>query len=93
MFMPRWASRLTLEITEVRVQRLQEISEEDAKAEGAKPGLRWADSTYPPRRTKHQYKVLETDVEAFARSWNALHGAGAWERNDWIWAITFRRVP
>jgi hypothetical protein len=74
--MPRWASRLTLRVTAVRVQRVQDVSEEDARAEGAPGGVPWlyADESY---RT------------AFRHLWNDTHGAESWERNDWIWAVTF----
>lgn len=81
--MPRWASRITLEATEVRVQRLQEITEEDAKAEGveAKPG------TYTADFALHGY------VESFAELWNSINGKKhPWESNPWVWAVTFRRI-
>lgn len=79
MFMPRWASRLTLTVTKVRVQRLQEITEADAYAEGA---MRWgADG---PQGSIH-YTVRED----FARLWNSLHGAGGWDANPWVCALTF----
>jgi hypothetical protein len=78
--MPRWASRLMLEITDVRVQRLQDISREDAKAEGVDPaivgGIRGA-----------CYR------EAFAQLWDSVNGADAWDANPWVWAITFRKAP
>jgi hypothetical protein len=85
LFMPRWASRLTLQIVDIRVQRIQDISEEDAKAEGVKPrpydpeGDCWTDGKY---RT------------AFNWAWNEMHGwdPNAWERNDWVFAISFRPV-
>lgn len=80
--MPRWASRILLEITEVRVQRVQEISEKDAMAEGVQP-----EHMRPARGP-----WLSGPAEAFASLWDSIHGPGAWERNDWVWAITFRRV-
>lgn len=74
--MPRWASRLTLHVTEVRVQRLQEITAEDCTAEGIPFE---ADALAP----------YEWSVSRFADLWNSLHGADAWDANPWICAITF----
>jgi hypothetical protein len=80
--MPRWASRITLEITEVRVQRIQEISEEDARAEGwDMSNLRFGETYDGTRHAK----------EWFMRQWQKLY-PGSWERNDWVWAYTFRRM-
>ncbi len=84
-FMPRWASRLTLAVVDVRVERLQEISEADARAEGmlldGVLGWHW------PGGTTH----YETAVGAFAEGWNALNGKRApWKSNPWIWAVGFR---
>jgi hypothetical protein len=78
--MPRWASRITLELTEVRVQRLQEISEEDAKAEGI-----IARGPGSPTLRPHQrdFRGLWNDI-------NAKRGYG-WDSNPWVWAITFKR--
>jgi hypothetical protein len=73
--MPRWASRLTLTVTDVRVQRLQEISEADAVAEGYKQ---------PPEGV-----IGWPPVGWFADLWNSLHGPGAWEANPWVAAYTF----
>lgn len=78
--MPRWASRLTLTVTEVRVQRLQEIREADAMAEGA----RREDALYHGIRG-HQ----GTYVEGFESIWNSLHGPDAWDANPWVVAVTF----
>jgi hypothetical protein len=75
--MPRWASRLTLELTDVRVQRVQEISEEDAIAEGC-VRFEAAPGTPEPKA-------------AFAALWdslNAKRGFG-WNQNPWVWALTF----
>lgn len=98
--MPRWASRLTLEVTWVRVERLQAISEEDAKAEGARhfPDLpvgpighysppRW--SMEAPENTD---QCLGSPRWAFANLWQKLNGAGSWDANPWVWVITFKRV-
>jgi hypothetical protein len=85
IFMPRWASRITLEVTEVRVQRLQEISEKDAEAEGA-------DLT----RAEEEGVLGYAEVgprEMFAALWDDINGKRApWSSNPWVWAITFRRV-
>lgn len=92
LFMPRWASRITLEIVSVRVERVQDITAADCMAEGL---VEWTD---PPRVTKKHYgagiaDVWETDpVKAFARLWNDTNGKGAWERNDWCWCIEFKRI-
>jgi hypothetical protein len=93
IFMPRASSRILLEITDVRVQRLQEISDEDARAEGIKelalqadePGAWW---TAAPDRRFHS----RTPRGAFLRLWREIHGDGSWDANPWVWAITFRRL-
>jgi hypothetical protein len=83
--MPRWASRILLEVTEVRVQRLQDISEEDADAEGVQVDLDVIDRIPYPA---HPFK------DAFVKLWdtiNAKRGHG-WETNPWVWAVSFRRI-
>lgn len=84
--MPRWASRLTLEITKVRVERLQDISEEDAKAEGVVPS---------GRRATHRYRASDNEDHGhrlqFQDLWNSINGAGAWDKNPWVWCISFQR--
>ena len=102
IFMPRWASRITLEVTEVRVQRLQEISEEDAQAEGARYfadipagpygdiGTRWSMLYDNPENTDH---CLRRASLAFGQAWNAINGNSApWGSNPYVWAITFRVI-
>ena len=99
--MPRWASRITLEITDVRIERLQEITEEEARAEGARefPDLpsihpygqdpRW--SMEEPKSTR---ECLGSARYAFANLWERLYakkGLG-WYANPWVWVLTFRRV-
>lgn len=91
--MPRWASRLTLEVTDVRVQRLQDISEEDALSEGFVRGNFW------PRRNEqgafHLGPVWSNAREAFQELWDSINGerpGRSWETNPWVWAITFNRI-
>ena len=80
--MPRWASRITLRITDVRVERLQGVSHQDCVAEGCAGGH---DSI--PR-----YPYSATPREHFHHIWNTINGAGAWEANPWVWVVAFERV-
>ena len=80
--MPRWASRILLEVTEVRVERLQEISIQDAMAEGV-------------AETAPRLKDLEPCMEwryAYEDLWNVINGPGSWDANPWVWVIEFRRI-
>jgi hypothetical protein len=77
--MPRWASRLTLTVTDVRVQRLQEISEADACAEGAREAY----------GEPFDEGSAVTDRRRFQLLWNHLHGPGAWDTNPEVVALTF----
>jgi len=89
--MPRWASRLTLTVTEVRVQRLQDISEEDALAEGVVDTGRRDGAPYqhflipgmPEITTEHEPSPV------FAGLWESINGPGAWAENPWVAAYTF----
>ena len=81
--MPRWASRLTLIVTDVRVQRLQNISEDDARAEGLTQAYEgWA--TDPEGRC-----YGDTAKSSFTQLWDSLHGDEAWSANPWVAAINF----
>lgn len=86
--MPRWASRITLEVTEVRAQRLQDISEDDASAEGIKHG-----ELQPAIVNGERSKVAIFDPRtAFAHAWGMINGYESWRANPWVWAVTFKRV-
>lgn len=80
IFMPRAASRITLEVTGVRVERLQDISEADACAEGVHStgtiGRDWMGAT-----------------ENFALLWDQINGAGSCASNPWVWVVEFKRTP
>lgn len=85
--MPRWASRLTLVVTDVRVERLNEISEADAKAEG----IRLITCL---ERGRDGFTATgdcfgHTRREAFAHLWQSIHGPEAWAANPWVCALTF----
>ena len=80
--MPRWASRLTLAVTEVRAERVQEISEADAMAEGVRKHLE-----------PEGNEVVEWSYkQSFARLWNDIHGRRAWDKNPWVCRIAFEGV-
>ena len=82
--MPRWASRITLEITDVRVERLNSISESDALAEGFTSTVQLTESgddytgSYPS--------------EKFSNTWQSIYGAENWDANPWVWVIVFKRI-
>ncbi len=83
--MPRWASRLTLHVTDVRVERLQSISEADAAAEGIVQIGRFfgvADADWDSASTV-------SAVDAYANLWEDINGAGSWDKNPWVAAYTF----
>ncbi len=89
IFMPRWASRITLEITEVRVERVQDISEADAQAEGcSRPVL------YDPSEAMgfKVHPMTGNYADAYAALWESINGKGSWADNPWCWALTFKVV-
>ena len=77
IFMMRHMSRLTLEVTEVRVERLQSISADDARAEGIDRCL--AETLEP--------------VEVYRSLWESINGPGSWAANPWVWVVSFRVAP
>lgn len=100
MHMPRWASRITLTVTNVRVQRLQDCSEEDAVAEGIYPWQheelgtlysfeRPGDTVYRGRNKIASPAGFDRASHAYCRLWDNINGEGAWDKNPWIVAVSF----
>lgn len=101
--MPRWASRLTLRITTVRVERLQEITGQDCAAEGVQipcsapghPLLRLTGHVLPSRFTwKHpdDWSVDDWFRFEYAEIWEQINGRVSWTANPWVWVIEFERI-
>lgn len=84
MFMPRWASRVTLEIASIRAERLNDCSEADAAAEGVAEWARGACATGNP--------LNYSDVQYYELLWNQINGAGSWNANPWVWVVEFKRI-
>jgi hypothetical protein len=91
--MPRWASRITLRITDVRVERLTDISETDAQAEGVFPAAIYGGKTASWLPTPdHRERFFETASAAFQALWEHINGPRSWEANPWVWVVAFERV-
>ena len=83
--MPREFSRITLEVVRVRVERLNDCSEADAKAEGCGLAPALPDCT-------EVEACGQTFRAGYAALWNDINGPGSWEANPWVWVITFKRI-
>lgn len=88
IFMPRWASRFTLEVVDVRVERLHAITDEDARAEGVTLGEPMKATINGEPGTARIFDPRK----AFAVLWDQINGDGAWEKNPYVWRVEFRRV-
>ena len=86
IYMPRLACRTVLEITDIRVERLQEISEEDALAEGV---MVRPDAEIAARVAGHPETGARMEFYAL---WESIHGIGSWSLNPWVWVISFKKV-
>lgn len=86
--MPRFASRITLPVTEVRVERLQDCSEQDAMAEGIAPHPNGS-GAYFVKLDEGTCLAADTAVGVYRMLWDHINGAGAWAENPWVTATTF----
>jgi len=98
IFMPRWASRITLEITDVRVEQLQDISEEDAKSEGINCYQFYPDDGWPLCNgythvpDDGECGLHDTAVSAFRKLWESINRENTWSLNPWVWVVEFKRI-
>jgi hypothetical protein len=92
--MPRWASRIILEIVNVRVERLNYISEEDAKAEGVNRSILSSQHLINEscRFAQLAGSQIATAQYQFAALWNSIYRPGSWEKNPWVWVVEFKRI-
>jgi len=88
--MPRWASRITLEVTGVRVERVQDISEADARAEGITDG--GCTNCGNPEPSCGCLNPSPNARDAFCNLWGQINGEKSWHENPWVWAVEFKRV-
>lgn len=91
MFMCRWMTRALLDVVSIKVERLQDISEADARAEGAAPASTSGFSTselallpWPLQEGEFPYR------NGFAMLWESINGPGSWRRNPWVWCVEFK---
>lgn len=94
--MPRWASRITLEVTGVRVERLQDISDADAISEGVERWVvgdnGWRDYMLTPEEESVAGVPPMTAKQSFQTLWKSINGASSWNNNPWVWVVEFKRV-
>ena len=105
-FMPKAAARIWLQVTDIRVERLQDISEENAKAEGVKPAHCESNEGCPSNLCKDKCAAIGdwwnymapngedfpaySAKESFESLWQSINGADSWAANPWVWVISFK---
>jgi|SRR5476651_2803927 len=92
LFMPRRASRLEVEVTDVSIERLRDISDEQARAEGFSPMYDGIHTYFVNHLAYPNTGMSITAVIAFAVYWQSLNGADSWDENPWVWVVSFRRL-
>jgi len=94
IFCTRQASRITLELTDVRVKRLNDISEADAQAEGCERPITAEGPNFGTAGgvPLHGHPMTSDYRDAYRALWESINGAGSWALSPWVWVLTFRRV-
>lgn len=106
IFMPRWACRLELEIADISIEKLTDISEADAKAEGVEPnwtgpldqgrnqlgGIGWPGDQWIRYGVSMEAEPAYSARESYESLWDHINGRGAWAANPWVWVVEFKRV-
>ncbi len=94
--MPRWASRIMLEITRVRVERLQDLTAVDAIAEGIESLTYGGQTSYRDYSLSDEWAevspMLESPIESYCTLWESINGPGSWDANPWVWVVDFKRM-
>lgn len=93
--MPREAARIWLRVTDIKIERVQNISEEDAIAEGISSNDAMdigAEHFHPTYYNPDNNPPILDYIGAFSVLWNKIHGAGAWDRNPWVEVVSFERI-
>jgi hypothetical protein len=91
----RWASRITLEITSVKVERLQDIAPDDARAEGCNDSA-WCVTDWPEKATRRLPAFYDRGQDGivltnFASLWQSINGPDSWDANPWVWVVEFKK--
>ena len=89
--MPRWASRIVLPLMSIRVERVQDITEEDAKAEGVEPVLMRGIGSYP-EWMRPTMREVGGHQKAFELLWKQIYGDASWDANPWVWVAEWKDI-
>lgn len=89
--MPRWACRLVLPLVKVRIERVQDITEEDAKAEGVEPVLMRGIGSYP-EWMRPTMREVGGHQKAFELLWKQIYGDASWDANPWVWVAEWKEI-
>lgn len=90
--MPRWASRILLEVVSVRVERLQGISDDDCRAEGISQCDGIASAAHMIDLAGRMGGAPSIEALTYAALWEAINGLGSWDANPWVWVVEFKRA-
>lgn len=97
IFMPRAASRITLDVVSVRVERLNVLGALDAMAEGIEPMNYsgqdfWKNYQFKANTPGIYVKAFRWQVDSYRTLWESINGAESWASNPWVWVVEFRRI-